>query len=222
MKSIDIKELSKDIIGSLDNFEGDVKQLVDKYNKNIRKCLDVQAVIKTKVMKTTYRHPRDDHKIKAEVKRRRQKESKWNKDLTEYNYMAFYYQRRHVANIIWTAQRNYYHQLLEENKNYFKAVSNIANKLLFRNDSLPFPPSTSVQDLADDFIDFFTENIDKIMVNLIPAYLDQTDSKYIEKNLLSSRQFNTFRTVMEEDVKVAIRDAPSKHCEFHPILTTLL
>ena len=37
----------------------------------------------------------------------------------EYNYMAFYYQRRHVANIIQTAQRNYYQQLLEENKNDF-------------------------------------------------------------------------------------------------------
>ena len=42
-----------------------------------------------------------------------------DKDLTEYNYMAFYYQRRQVANIIQTAQRNYYHQLLKENKNDF-------------------------------------------------------------------------------------------------------
>ena len=53
LKSIDIKELAKDIIGSLDNFKGDVKQLVDKYNNNIRKCLDAQALIKMKVMKTT-------------------------------------------------------------------------------------------------------------------------------------------------------------------------
>ena len=56
--------------------------------------------IKMKVMKTTYRHPWYDDKIKAEVKLRRQKETKWNKDPTEYNYMAFYYQRTHVANII--------------------------------------------------------------------------------------------------------------------------
>ena len=56
LKSIDIKELAKDITGTLDDFKGDVKQLVDKYN-NIRKCLDAQALIKMKVMKTTYRHP---------------------------------------------------------------------------------------------------------------------------------------------------------------------
>ena len=100
LKSINIKELVKDIIESLDDFKGDVKQLVDKYNNNIRKCLHAQVLIKMKVMKTTYRHPWYDGKIKAEVKLRRQKESKWKKDPTEYNYMAFYYQRRHVPNII--------------------------------------------------------------------------------------------------------------------------
>ena len=60
------------------------------------------------------------------------------------------------------------------------------------------------------------------MINLIPPHLDQTDSKYVEKNLLTGRQFNIFRTVTEEDVKAAIRDAPLKHCELDPIPTTLL
>ena len=98
-KGIDIKDLAKDIIGASDDFEGDVKQLVDNYN-NIRECLDAHAVVKTKVAKTIHRHPWFNDKIRAEVKLRRQKESRWNKDLTEHNYMEFYYQRRHVANII--------------------------------------------------------------------------------------------------------------------------
>ena len=156
LKGIDIKDLAKDIIGALDDFEGDVKQLVDNYN-NIRKCLDAHAPVKTKVVKTIHRHLWFDDKIRAEVKLRRQKERRWNKDPTEYKYIAFYYQRRHVANIIWTTQRNYYHKLLEETKSDFKAIFSTANKLLFRNDSLPLPPTTSVQKLADGFIDFFTE-----------------------------------------------------------------
>ena len=60
------------------------------------------------------------------------------------------------------------------------------------------------------------------MVNLIPTHLNQKDSKYIEKNLLTSRQFNTFRTVTEEDVKVTITNAPLKHCEPDLIPTILL
>ena len=74
MKGIDIKDLAKDIIGALDDFEGDVKQLVDNYNNNIRKCLYAHAPVKTKVVKTIHRHPWFDDKIRAEVKLRRQKE----------------------------------------------------------------------------------------------------------------------------------------------------
>ena len=60
------------------------------------------------------------------------------------------------------------------------------------------------------------------MVNLIPTHPNQTDAKYIEKNLLTDRQFNTFRMVTEKDVKVTITNAPPKHCELDPIQTTLL
>ena len=91
LKSIDILDLAKDIIGSLDDFKGDFKELIDRYNKNIRKCLDAHAPVNTKVVKTIHRHPWLNSKIKAEVKLRRQKERKWNKDPTEYNHMAFYY-----------------------------------------------------------------------------------------------------------------------------------
>ena len=100
LKGIDTKDLAKDIIGVLDDFEGDVKQLVDNYNSNIRKCLDAHAPVKTKIVKTIHRHPWFDDKIRAEVKLRRQKERRWNKDQTEHNYMAFHYQRQHVADII--------------------------------------------------------------------------------------------------------------------------
>ena len=59
------------------------------------------------------------------------------------------------------------------------------------------------------------------MVILIPTHLNQKDAKYIEKNLLIDRQFNTFRMVTEKDVKVTITNAPPKHNEFNPIQTTL-
>ena len=112
--------------------------------------------------------------------------------------------------------------MLEENKNDFKVIFSIANKLLFRNDSLVLHPITSIQKLADGFIGIFTEKIDKIMVNLIPTHPNQKDAKHIEKNSLTNRQFNTFRTVKEEDVKVTITNVPLKHCELNPIPTTLL
>ena len=76
LKSIDIKDLAKDIIGALDDFKYDVKQQVDKYSNNIRKCLDTHAPVKTKVVKTIHRHLWFDNKIKSEVKLRETKGKK--------------------------------------------------------------------------------------------------------------------------------------------------
>ena len=53
------------------------------------------------------------------------------------------------------------------------------------------------------------------MVNPIPTHLNQTDAKYIEKNLLTDRQFKTFRMVTGKDVKVTITNAPPKQCELN-------
>ena len=133
---------------------------------------------KTKVVKTIHRHPWFDDKIRAEVKLGRQKERRWNKDPTEYNYMAFYYQRRHVENTTRTTQRNYYHKLLEESKITLRPYA-VLQINFFSGMIASHPPTTSVQKLADGFIDFFTEKIDKIMLNLIPTHPNQTDEKYI-------------------------------------------
>ena len=65
----------------------------------------------------------------------------WTKGPTEYNLQVFYYQRRCVANIIKSAQREYYINEIRENRNNFKAVFKISNKLLFRNKQLPLPPT---------------------------------------------------------------------------------
>ena len=68
--------------------------------------------------------------------------------------MAFYYQRRHVANIIQQAKREYHPTLLEENRYNVKTGFTIANKLLFRKEPLPLPLTNDKQKLANEFNDF--------------------------------------------------------------------
>ena len=68
--------------------------------------------------------------------------------------MAFYHQRRYVANIIQQAKREYYSTLLEENRYDMEAVFTIANKLLFKNEPLPLPPTDDKQKLANEFNPF--------------------------------------------------------------------
>ena len=85
------------------------------------------------------------------------KEQKWRSDPNEYNYMAFYYQRRHVANIICTAQNQHYSSILVEHKNNPKEIFNIANKLLFKNAALPLPLTNDIKGLANDFANYFRD-----------------------------------------------------------------
>ena len=86
------------------------------------------------------------------------KECWWNKEPTKYNYIAFYYQRGvYVSNIIRIAQNTHYSKLLEENKNDFKHIFNITNKLLFRNEPLPLPPTYDIVRQASTFSQFFLQ-----------------------------------------------------------------
>ena len=114
-----------------------LEQKVNKYNKTLTECLQECAQLKTKKLKTSTKQPLFDDNIKCKIQIRRVKGYQWNKAPTEYNYMAFYYQRRYVTNVIRTAQNTHYSKLLEENKNDFKQIFNIPNKLLFRNKPLP-------------------------------------------------------------------------------------
>ena len=62
---------------------------------------------------------------------------------------------RHVSNIIKTSKKNYYVDKLRENRNDFKMIFQIANKLLHKNETPPLPPTDDKKLLADQFNEFF-------------------------------------------------------------------
>ena len=72
------------------------------------------------------------------------------KDPNEYNYWAFYYQRRHCSNLIKATQQKYYLDKITDNKNNTKVLFNITNTLLGNKDPLPLPPTQDFKTLADE------------------------------------------------------------------------
>ena len=136
--------------------------------------------------------------------------------------MAFYYQRRHVANIIQQAKREYYSTLLEENRYNVKAVFTIANKLLFRKEALPLPPTDDKQKLANEFNEFFSKKVQSIMDNLQPSEEHDIEPHYTETEYLTNHRFNKFETIDENTVSKLIKESKSKSCKLDPAPTTLL
>ena len=114
---------------------------------------------------------------------RRAKERKWLNDPTEYNLNSFYIQHRHVANIIKSAQKEYYIEKITENRIDYKAIFNIANPLLFRKEPSPLPSCDSQEWLANDFGQFFHDKIETIMTNLRTLQEGTDDYKYVEHDI---------------------------------------
>ena len=192
---------------------------VDHYNSTLGSILDDHAPEKSKHIKRRVKLSWFNDKIRREIQLRHKKEGTWTKDPTEYNLQAFYYQRRYVANMIKLAQREYYINEIRENRNNFKAVFKITNKLLFRNKQLPLPPTPLLQDLANEFNEFFIDKINKIMVTLKQ---EEPDKRHIESAPLTSVNMSSFTpTTMPEMVKL-IHKTTIKSCELDPLPARLL
>ena len=121
--------------------ELDLHHLVEVYDQNLAEILDIHAPLKSKTLKITHIQPWFKNKIKREILLRRRLEWRWLQDPTQYNLQSFYYQRRHTANIINTAQKHHYNEMIAENSHDTKALFRIFNTLLRRNDPLPLPPT---------------------------------------------------------------------------------
>ena len=74
-------------------------------------------------------------------------------------FLAFYSHRRVVSNILDNAEYKYYQDKLHEQQKDYGRIFDICNDLLGCNKDLPFPPSNSEQELADQFNKFLTNKI---------------------------------------------------------------
>ena len=93
----------------------------------------------------------------------RKKERTWINSQLENSYIAFYNQRKHVANIITTAEKDYFKEKLLECKTDYKEIFRLTNKMLSRNEPLPLPPTTDIKALTEGFKESFLNKIETIM-----------------------------------------------------------
>ena len=174
-----------------ENLEG----MVNSYNLNLQTILDKHALVKTKTVRTEQKQPWYNDMIQDQIKHRRLKECIWEKEQSEYAFWAFYNQRCYVSNIIKTAQRKYYIDVITANRYDTKAMFDIANKLLFHDDPLPLPPYEDAKLLANDFNTFFISKIDKIMEKLVPTVMHSIGPNYLESSYKMDKLLEVFTPI---------------------------
>ena len=161
-------------------------------------------------------------RIREEIMLRCKKENAYNKDPNEYTLNAFYQQRRHVSNLIKTAQKDFYVNKLSENKHDLKRVFEIANKLLFQNKEMPLPPCEDKKTLANQFNSFFITKIEKIMEGLVPADTHLVNPLYLESDMETTVILHESRPITLDATKKLILSAAPKSCKLDPIPMKLL
>ena len=134
-----------------------------------------------------------------------------------YTECILYPTWRHVANIIKTAQCQYYKEIIQENCDDYKAIYNIANSLLFRKSESPIPDIKPLSLLVEGFNKFFHAKIAKIMDRLKLNQKTHNPNKLIEEGYQTELRLGTLTLVSYMDVINMVKSVPPKSCDLDPI-----
>ena len=95
-----------------DNSVLPISYLFDSYNHILKELLNIHAPLKMKVLKQTHSQPWFIDTIREKIQLRQKKERWYKQNPMKYNFTAFYYQCRYVANLMKQAKQDYYNTKL--------------------------------------------------------------------------------------------------------------
>ena len=148
---------------------------------------------------------------------RRKLERRWRKTRSEPDREAYRYQCQVVRDELVKAKSEHYHNKLSEADNH-KDVYSIANSLLFGPKVQKLPTHDSVQDLSEQFADYFIQKIVTIRNGLCQNI--NSDNQCDETDVISI--LGSLNPATNEEISKIIRSSASKSCDLDPIPTWLL
>ncbi len=218
LKDIDMDDFIRDLSESefVRSPPKDLKSLVHGYNDCLSTLIDSHVPVVSKEVSVRSRQPWYSNTIKDEKCKRRKLERKWKADKSQVNEELLRFQRNKVNIVINSERSAFYSQKIEEAGNNQRATFKIVKELFHKNAETPFPEHVSIENLANDFSEFFIRKIEFIRTKLdsvstTPIVEDTCDSVLDSFNLLSC-----------EEVRKLIVRSPCKSCSLDPIATDIL
>lgn len=215
---IDMSSLRHDLSTafSSQNGENTPDLLYDFYHSTLTKILDIHAPACTFVPK----HPVKSWITPAilQAKRvKRQLERLWRK----YKSPLFKSKLRRQINLynrlITSAKHQYFKQVVDASQGNSKKLWDTLRTILHKSQSTSLPDSSSYQDLANAFADFFSEKIQKIH----NTFSDNSHPTDISPPY-TPPEFNNFSSVSTDELKKTILSSPTKSCCLDPWPTFLV
>ena len=222
-RNIDTTSLKEDINDSAllsSDTHISVSQAVQLYDNGITKIIDKHAPVVTKEIKIRPNTSWYTSEIAREKRKRRKLERKWRKSRLQIDRDIFKSQRQHVNSLICKAKQEYYAERISNAKGH-KELYSVCNELLNKQKTSVLPKHDCAKDLADRFINYFTDKITVIRDNLKSESGDSSShAEYLPA--FFGNPLDKLRPATCEEVRKIICASPTKSCSLDPLPTWLL
>ena len=116
------------------------------------------------------------------------------------------------------AKASYYHRKLSE-ITIQKDIYRIGNTLLFGKAETKLPTHDSVQQLTEQFADYFSDKIKFIRYQFCSSILSTYSD---DQDISPCSTLSSFRAATEKEITLLLGKSASKSCELDPLPTWLL
>ena len=216
-KSLDLDAFKSDLSMSDIHLILESKSMSDAvrtYDTILHDLIDKHAPEYDRTFKPRHNTPRYNSTVRDTKRLRRKLERRWRKSRSEPDWEAYRYQCQVVRDELVKTKSDHYHSKLSEADSH-KDVYSIANSLLFGPKMQKLPTHDSVQDLSEQFADYFIQKIVTIRNGLYQNI--NTDNQCDETDVISI--LGSLNPATNEEISKIIRSSASKSCDLDPIPT---
>ena len=217
-KDLQNSEICKDPADTVDT-------IVNQYDDCLRKVLDHHAPSKSKVVRLTSVVPWFTSELGELKLRRRKSEYKWRASKQEDHYKDFKALRNEFTYHCKLRKKEYYAQEVLRCGNDQKKLYKLVDRLTKGVVPAQIPDHSSIQQLTNDFANFFSRKIDKICQNIKEIMLGDNIPAgvlYEQTEMASKSTFEQFKLLTEEEVKMIVMKCASKQCRLDPVPTYIV
>ena len=222
LKNIDLDAFRNDIKNSslYLNPADNAGDLAVQYNTELLRILDHHAPLKTKRVSCRPENPWMSPEILQAKLHRRYLERTWRRNPTHLNRSRLTKQTHLCNRLMSKAKSAYYSDIIKENSKDQRSLWKAFNKILHRQPVRLLPDTTSIQELARNFGEFFINKISVIRASFPSSVSSDIDT--CDPAQPGPTHLSVFSPISEADVKRLIMAAPTKSCDLDPIPTQLL
>ena len=182
------------------------------YNSTLQAILDKHAPLKTKTVVNRKRVPWFNSQMKVAIWAKRKAERIWRKSKSAHDLSVFKVRKNHATFIINQDRCEYYTSHIQQNSSNPRELFQTTKALLCDAKDVSFPPG-NLDQLANDFGNFFSQKIEKINRSLTDlSAQSQSPPRADEHSACVDGRLTSFKSLTQDQVRMLIDKVAKKSC----------